>query len=306
MPMSSRRPTPCGHGLVAGVSCTMAGCPRCADTPGAACLRLPDEPPNDWRASMRRRESGRGRCCRAGSSDAPAGAATQPRPVARLRRVGSRRRLRRRRRHHRASLIDSAWGFLPDSRKAYVRLLPAELPAVRPLHGRRQPRALRTAVRGLCRGRRLRGRRGQVPAQLQGTPAHDARIAAGVCGLRTPSRASGRSTASDISRPFRETNYMPELFGSFRPGIELGSFRWNVLNFGYTHQSNGRADPISRSWDRLFVEAGIERDNFARRRARVDAHRAVELRGRQSGHHRLPGATGRSRPCTAGATTRSR
>ena len=66
----------------------------------------------------------------------------------------------------------------------------------------------------------------------------------------------------DISRPFRETNYMPEIFGSFRPGVDFGGWQWNLLNFGYTHQSNGRSDPISRSWDRLFVEAAIERDNF--------------------------------------------
>ena len=66
-----------------------------------------------------------------------------------------------------------------------------------------------------------------------------------------------------ISRRFRETNYMPELFAVYRPDVDLGDFRWRVLSVGYTHQSNGRADPISRSWDRLFVEAGVERDNFA-------------------------------------------
>ena len=51
---------------------------------------------------------------------------------------------------------------------------------------------------------------------------------------------------------------MPELFGSFRPGVDLGGLKFNLLNFGYTHQSNGRADPISRSWDRLFVEGGVD------------------------------------------------
>ncbi|WP_246296771.1 phospholipase A [Allochromatium humboldtianum] len=68
---------------------------------------------------------------------------------------------------------------------------------------------------------------------------------------------------ADLSRPFRETNYMPELMASFRPGLSFGDFHWRLLNVGYTHQSNGRADPISRSWDRLFAEFGIERGDFA-------------------------------------------
>ena len=67
-----------------------------------------------------------------------------------------------------------------------------------------------------------------------------------------------------VSKPFRETNYMPEVFVTFRPGIELpGGFNWRLINAGYVHQSNGRSDPLSRSWDRLFVELGIDRDNFA-------------------------------------------
>jgi phospholipase A1 len=69
---------------------------------------------------------------------------------------------------------------------------------------------------------------------------------------------------SDISRPFRETNYMPELFVSYRPGIDLGGgFHWNLLNVGYTHQSNGRSDTLSRSWDRIIATFGFERANFA-------------------------------------------
>ncbi len=67
----------------------------------------------------------------------------------------------------------------------------------------------------------------------------------------------------DISRPFRETNYMPELFASWRPGIELGGLHWNLLNVGYTHQSNGRTDLLSRSWDRIIATFGFERENFA-------------------------------------------
>jgi len=68
---------------------------------------------------------------------------------------------------------------------------------------------------------------------------------------------------SDLSAPFRETNYEPEVFVTYNPALSFGGFDWRLLNVGYNHQSNGRADPISRSWDRLFAEFGIERGDFA-------------------------------------------
>jgi phospholipase A1/A2 len=67
----------------------------------------------------------------------------------------------------------------------------------------------------------------------------------------------------DESRPFRDTNYRPELFLSYNPGVDIGSFRWSLLNTGYVHESNGRSEIISRSWNRLFAEAGFENGNFA-------------------------------------------
>ena len=67
----------------------------------------------------------------------------------------------------------------------------------------------------------------------------------------------------DISRPFRETNYQPEVFVTYNPDLEFGGYHWRLAKFGYNHQSNGRSDPISRSWDRLIAEFGIERGPFA-------------------------------------------
>jgi len=69
--------------------------------------------------------------------------------------------------------------------------------------------------------------------------------------------------SEETSRPFRETNYEPEIFLSFRPDVRLGAFDFRLLNVGYNHQSNGRSQVLSRSWDRLFAEFGIERDQFA-------------------------------------------
>jgi phospholipase A1 len=67
----------------------------------------------------------------------------------------------------------------------------------------------------------------------------------------------------EISSPFRDTNYMPELMVTWQPRLSFGGFDWNLLGLGYTHESNGRADPISRSWDRLIAQIGLEKDNFA-------------------------------------------
>jgi phospholipase A1 len=72
------------------------------------------------------------------------------------------------------------------------------------------------------------------------------------------------NSSEEVSKAFRETNYMPELFVSYRPGVALpGGWQWNLVNAGYTHQSNGRSQALSRSWDRLFVEGGIEKGNLA-------------------------------------------
>ena len=43
----------------------------------------------------------------------------------------------------------------------------------------------------------------------------------------------------------------------------LGGWRGRMLGIGINHQSNGRADPLSRSWNRVVVNVGLDRDNWA-------------------------------------------
>jgi phospholipase A1/A2 len=57
----------------------------------------------------------------------------------------------------------------------------------------------------------------------------------------------------DLSRPFRETNYEPELFMVRTVDWQFGPVDSELLSFGYWHHSNGRDVPVSRSWDRLFI-----------------------------------------------------
>jgi phospholipase A1 len=67
----------------------------------------------------------------------------------------------------------------------------------------------------------------------------------------------------DISAPFRETNYEPDVFVSFETDYNLLGLTGRVLNFGVVHQSNGRAEPLSRSWNRVYAELQFTRGDFA-------------------------------------------
>lgn len=77
---------------------------------------------------------------------------------------------------------------------------------------------------------------------------------------------------SAFSAPFRDTNYEPELLFNFDmqqkfPGL-MGT-KLQFINVGFNHQSNGRAEPLSRSWNRIVANVGLEKifgleknDNF--------------------------------------------
>jgi phospholipase A1/A2 len=69
---------------------------------------------------------------------------------------------------------------------------------------------------------------------------------------------------SPFSAPFRDTDYEPEGFFTYHTkrninllGSQLLDLR--IINVGFVHQSNGRARPLSRSWNRIFAEFGFER-----------------------------------------------
>ena len=57
-----------------------------------------------------------------------------------------------------------------------------------------------------------------------------------------------------ISQPFREIVYEPELIYSLRPN-EL-----SIVNFGAVHQSIGQTNPSERSWNRVYIEPGLQFD----------------------------------------------
>lgn len=67
---------------------------------------------------------------------------------------------------------------------------------------------------------------------------------------------------SFASRPLRENNYEPEIMLSLGIDNEADGEKKHyiprMVNLGLVHQSNGRSNPISRSWNRLYLEGGWE------------------------------------------------
>jgi len=67
---------------------------------------------------------------------------------------------------------------------------------------------------------------------------------------------------TDSSSPFRETNYEPELFLDFENRLNV--LGWTNINnrVSINHQSNGRSDPLSRSWNRVILESTFLKDDW--------------------------------------------
>lgn len=70
--------------------------------------------------------------------------------------------------------------------------------------------------------------------------------------------------SEDISRPFRETNYQPEIF-------YLVPLLWGPLGgktavvLGLEHESNGKVQGLSRSWNRIYTQLIYEKNNLVMR-----------------------------------------
>ncbi|HSQ03882.1 MAG TPA: phospholipase A, partial [Burkholderiales bacterium] len=65
---------------------------------------------------------------------------------------------------------------------------------------------------------------------------------------------------ASISRPFRDTNYEPEVMWTFPLGYADKPNEWapRVLTLGAVHQSNGRGGTLSRSWNRIYAQLGAD------------------------------------------------
>ncbi|MDT0594881.1 phospholipase A [Glaciecola petra] len=68
--------------------------------------------------------------------------------------------------------------------------------------------------------------------------------------------------SQNISKPFRETNYQPEVY--YIAPMDSEVFGGNTaFKVGIEHQSNGQSQILSRSWNRVYANFLYEKNNFA-------------------------------------------
>ncbi len=67
---------------------------------------------------------------------------------------------------------------------------------------------------------------------------------------------------TERSSPFRETNYMPELFLEWHPDMSIGDSTLKRARVALIHQSNGQNIGQSRSWNRTEVHFLFQNQNL--------------------------------------------
>lgn len=69
--------------------------------------------------------------------------------------------------------------------------------------------------------------------------------------------------SANISRPFRETNYEPEIMLVFPTKYKIWGLEGVFAGIGINHQSNGKSNPLSRSWNRVVLQFGWETPSWS-------------------------------------------
>jgi phospholipase A1 len=67
---------------------------------------------------------------------------------------------------------------------------------------------------------------------------------------------------TELSRPFREINYEPEVILNFPVKFRFFGFKTRMVGISFNHLSNGKSEPFSRSLNRIILHAGLERKNW--------------------------------------------
>ena len=164
-----------------------------------------------------------------------------------------------------ASLLDSRWELLPESKLGTFGLRFHQPVYLLPWFATSDPNQTPASP---APGHSVEVPEGLDDAEVKLQLSFKTKIWEGVFGdtgdlwLTYTQSSRWQLYNSELSRPFRETDYEPEGLLVFAVDRALLGWRARLVALGFNHQSNGRSEPRSRSWNRVVAAVGLERPGW--------------------------------------------
>ena len=166
-----------------------------------------------------------------------------------------------------ASVLSKAWELTPaDKRGTFV--VRTYLPNYfLPLHGTSSIVAPSSPTHpAIAQGTPYRRVETKLQISLRTKVAEDVLLPGADVWFAYTQRSLWQLWTPSQSSPFRSTDYQPEAILVVpvpdRWATLPGGWHWRMGQFGVVHQSNGQSDPLSRSWNRVYLGTALERGEF--------------------------------------------
>jgi phospholipase A1 len=162
------------------------------------------------------------------------------------------------------SLLSQYWELDPEDKRGTFLFIGYKPNYVLPVHVtsriNRSPQSPTQAVVSLPNYREVEAK---FQLSLRTKIAQDVLLPGGDLWLGFTQQAMWQIWNGKDSKPFRNSDYEPEAMYVLPTSPQWRplpwDWQWRYTLLGIAHQSNGQSDPLSRSWNRLFLGAGFER-----------------------------------------------
>ena len=166
-----------------------------------------------------------------------------------------------------ASLLSSYWELDPEDKRGTFNLTGYRANYVLPFHKTsRINRAPQSPTQAAVAQPNYRSIEAKFQISLRTKVLQDVGLTGGDVWLAFTEQAMWQIWNGRDSKPFRNTDYEPEAMYVVpvpKPWRNLPwGWQWRFGQFGIAHQSNGQSDPLSRSWNRVYLGTGFERGDW--------------------------------------------
>ena len=166
------------------------------------------------------------------------------------------------------SMLSKYWELEPSDQRGIFKFVGYQPNYVLPVHDTtRINRAPQTPTQAAVLLPAYRHEEAKFQLSLRSKLAQAVPLIGGDLWVAFTQQAMWQIYNSADSKPFRNTDYQPEAIYLLptAPGWRELPFgwRWRYTQLALAHQSNGQSDPLSRSWNRVYLGAGFERGDWS-------------------------------------------